>query len=76
MVRRIASLLSLIDLLDGREVQLIDEIAYEVRQMSLRKPALEGWWQQVHLIWAARPACLAHTMMIRYVALHVTHIAG
>ncbi len=35
--------------------------------MSLWKPVLEGWWQQIHLIVVVRPGCLAHTMLSRCV---------
>jgi hypothetical protein len=58
VARWIASLFSLVDFFHGGEVQLFNEISYKVRQMSLWKPVLEGWWQEIYLIGIVRPVCL------------------
>ena len=44
----------------GVKIQVVDNIADKVDQMVLRKPILQAWRQQKHLIRAIGTVCFSH----------------
>ena len=60
VIRRVAAFLVLIHRRDGRQIQLIDQVAHEVRQMILRQPVPQARRQQQVLLGHVRAIGLGH----------------
>ena len=61
MIRRIAPLLTLVVRLDRSQVQLIDQIGNEIRQMVLAKPLPQARRKKKILFREIRPVALRHS---------------
>jgi hypothetical protein len=60
MVRRITPLLGLVGGQDRRQIQLIDQIPHEVRQVIVRQPLAQTRWQQQRLLGHVGAVRLGH----------------